>query len=72
MDIGANIGWYTLAAASNGFKVKAYEPFEQNTFAIKYAKCLNKPEISDNIELNEHALGAENKMCKLYSQEYNH
>jgi FkbM family methyltransferase len=48
-DIGANIGWFTFTAASKGIKVKAFEPFTMNTFALKFAICLNKPEISDNI-----------------------
>jgi len=46
-DIGANIGWYTFTTASKGIKVRAFEPFSANTFAIKFAKCLNNPEISD-------------------------
>lgn len=48
LDIGANIGWYTLISASKGIKVKAFEPFSSNAFAIKFAKCMN-PKISDNI-----------------------
>ena len=33
IDIGSNIGWYSLAAASIGFKSFAFEPFEEN---VKY------------------------------------
>lgn len=48
-DIGANIGWFTFAAASKGIKVKAFEPFKSNLDAIKMALCLNSEAIRSNV-----------------------
>jgi len=41
VDVGANIGWFTFAAASKGYKVQAFEPFSRNNFALGFALCLN-------------------------------
>ncbi|CDW76137.1 UNKNOWN [Stylonychia lemnae] len=42
LDIGANLGWYTFVAASLGYNVIAFEPFEQNYKAIEYGICRNQ------------------------------
>jgi 2-polyprenyl-3-methyl-5-hydroxy-6-metoxy-1,4-benzoquinol methylase len=39
MDIGANLGTFTLSAASLGFKVYAFEPMPSNINALRYAMC---------------------------------
>lgn len=36
MDIGANLGWYSFAIASKGYKTFAYEPLPENIFAMRY------------------------------------
>jgi FkbM family methyltransferase len=56
LDIGANIGWYTLALASRGFKVVAFEPWELNMNAFKASLCLN-PSLKPFVTLLNYALG---------------
>lgn len=56
VDIGANMGYYSLLFAHAGFRVIALEPLEHNRRAIEASMCLN-PRIAPRISLLPVALG---------------
>jgi predicted RNA methylase len=70
IDIGANLGTYSLTAAAFGYKVYAFEPMSQNIFAIRYAMC-QQPDIGKNIVLFEYALGEVVHDCQLVAHKGN-
>lgn len=41
LDIGANLGYYTLLFASKGYKVIAVEPMTRNRLALETSLCMN-------------------------------
>merc|ERR1719321_2101435 len=41
LDIGANLGYYTLLFASKGYKVIAVEPMTHNRVALETSLCIN-------------------------------
>lgn len=55
LDIGGNIGYYTLAAASAGFHVNVFEPVPANAAMIQQSISKNRFE---NIKLHTTALGS--------------
>tara|TARA_B100000482_G_scaffold192459_1_gene180865 strand:+ start:7203 stop:7955 length:753 start_codon:yes stop_codon:yes gene_type:complete len=55
LDIGGNVGYYTLAAAAAGFSVNVFEPVPANAAMIQQSIYKNKFE---NIMLHTSALGA--------------
>jgi FkbM family methyltransferase len=74
IDIGANIGWYTLSMAALGVKVLAFEPMEDNLKILKHSLSLSsnvKSGLSDRVTLYEHGLGAKDETCFLYSDNGN-
>jgi FkbM family methyltransferase len=66
IDIGANLGTFSVAVAAAGFKVFAFEPMETNIAAIRYSLCANKHFIN-NVALIETGLGKEYQTCGLFS-----
>ena len=70
IDVGANIGWFTLAAASKGYKVQAFEPFSTNIFGLNFSLCLN-PKYDQLVTINKVALGSKNASCALFSENNN-
>ena len=54
LDIGANIGWYTLNAAAAGHDVIAFEPFRPNVALIQRGLCdaLNRQRLENKLEKN--------------------
>lgn len=69
VDIGANIGWYTLLALSLGHRVLAFEPMSDNVQLLRHSLCLN-PGLDERLELHEVAL-SENADCLLGSNSQN-
>lgn len=61
VDVGANVGAYSLRAAARGMKVYAFEPMPVNIELFKRNAALNKL----SVELSECALGAENGNARL-------
>jgi len=57
LDVGANVGWYSVLFAKIGYQVVAVEPMLQNREAIKAMLCLN-PDIQDRVRLMEVAIVA--------------
>ncbi len=50
MDVGANIGAHTVAAAAFGFSVLAFEPMHVNIMSLRHTLCAN-PELWDRVTL---------------------
>eukprot|EP00386_Alphamonas_edax_P011664 GDKI01036777.1.p1 GENE.GDKI01036777.1~~GDKI01036777.1.p1 ORF type:complete len:446 (-),score=78.64 GDKI01036777.1:50-1387(-) len=65
VDIGANIGFFTLSAAMAGFKVIAFEPNADNELLLRMGVCIN--ELTDKIILVNKGLGDAPKRCRLMS-----
>ena len=42
LDIGANIGWFTLLFAARGFTLWSVEPFDANLRLLRLSICLNQ------------------------------
>ena len=63
IDIGANIGWYTLSLGKFGYKILSFEPSEINFYILKKNFCLNK---DINITLIKKGLFNEEKKCEYY------
>ena len=66
VDIGANVGWFTLNIASRGYQVDAFEGMESNQKLIEATKCAN-PDLRSKINLHKHGLGSESKTCYVFS-----
>jgi FkbM family methyltransferase len=66
IDIGANLGTFTMPVAAAGFKVYAFEPMETNIAAIRHSLCANTQMIN-SVALIETGLGNEFQTCGLYS-----
>ena len=67
LDVGANIGWFTWAAAVNGHGVRAFEPFRQNINLMRATACLN-PDVARRVQLHALGLGNETKTCYMVSE----
>uniref|UniRef100_A0A7S1SE34 Methyltransferase FkbM domain-containing protein n=1 Tax=Alexandrium catenella TaxID=2925 RepID=A0A7S1SE34_ALECA len=73
VDIGANLGWYSILFAKIGYKVIAIEPMRLNRDAIEATLCLN-PDIRDRVKLMPVALVApedRNRQCVLFATKTN-
>ncbi len=68
LDIGAQIGWYSLGLATKGFKVIAFEPMRYNMYMIRKSHCLYS---NLDLTLVEKALGPESMQCNLYADSHN-
>jgi FkbM family methyltransferase len=51
LDIGAQLGYYSLMFASIGYRVVAIEPMLQNILALQASKCHNSPGLGDQISI---------------------
>eukprot|EP01022_Parablepharisma_sp_SALTPOND_P001883 TRINITY_DN1077_c0_g1_i1.p1 TRINITY_DN1077_c0_g1~~TRINITY_DN1077_c0_g1_i1.p1 ORF type:complete len:413 (-),score=27.63 TRINITY_DN1077_c0_g1_i1:68-1306(-) len=69
LDVGANIGWYTIVLGMKGYKVYAVEPTLDNIYILRKNLCLY-PQI--NAVLLDFALGSQEKVCKIYSEPHNY
>jgi len=69
IDVGANIGAFTLTAATLNYSVTAFEPFSDNVRLLKYSICVNG--LQDRVKLFTVALGEREHTCRLYSQNLN-
>ena len=55
LDIGANVGSYSLSAAAHGHRVLAFEPLTLNAIALRRSLCRNAP-LAPLVTLHEKAL----------------
>ena len=70
LDVGANLGMYTFAAAALGYEVIAFEAMERNVAAIHQTLCWNA-ELRDRVTLFPYALGEEELSCTVVSDTIN-
>lgn len=68
LDIGANIGWYSLFFGKQGYNILSFEPSSSNYYILLKNFCLNK-EI--NIIIINSGLDNSTKNCSLYHPLYN-
>lgn len=66
LDIGANIGYYSLFLARTGWTVSAFEPTEQNLALFNASLCRN-PDLASRITVNPYGLGAKAETCTFAS-----
>ena len=64
IDVGGNVGWYTLILGKLGYNVVSFEPLKKNYYILNKNYCLNK-EI--NVTLINKGLFPEEKRCYIYS-----
>ena len=62
LDIGANVGYYTLMFADRGDRVIAIEPLARNRAAIQATLCLN-PDLRAHVHLVAAALGTQDDVA---------
>eukprot|EP00892_Ulva_mutabilis_P003935 jgi/Ulvmu1/1913/UM012_0073.1 len=70
VDIGANLGVYTIVAAALGYPVIAFEALPRNVAAIHQTLCWN-PELAERVTLFPYALGAAERSCVVMSDDGN-
>lgn len=70
LDIGANVGDTALYFAWKGYKVKAFEPISE-TANIALTNINLNPELAENIELFNHAVGAKKSKMNIGIHETN-
>lgn len=69
LDVGANIGWFSLAAAYDGHRVIAIEPHRANLELFRHSLCLAPPEVRERITILNYGLGAKDGgKCELWQQ----
>ena len=68
MDIGANVGWYSLTAASMGFSVISFEPFRSNLGLICSSTRKLDRNIANQIKVFDVGLDFKPRHCELFQQ----
>lgn len=68
IDVGGNIGWYTILLGKLGYNVISFEPLKMNYYILNKNYCLNK---DVNVTLINKGLYPEEKRCFIYSSEDN-
>ena len=63
VDIGANIGWFSIILGKKGYNIMSFEPSKMNYYILKRNYCLNQ-EI--NITIINKALDIKDENCFLY------
>lgn len=69
LDIGGNIGWYTLLVLAAGHRVITVEASLDNAALIKASVCING--FQDRFRLHEVALGSVKQSCVAVSHDHN-
>lgn len=71
VDVGANVGWYSLLFADAGYTVHAFEAMPSNVQLLTASLCAN-PGLKDRIQVHSVALAAAPVgRCKVYSGQNN-
>eukprot|EP00667_Euglena_gracilis_P014179 EG_transcript_14660 len=67
LDIGANVGWFSLYAAALGHDVVAVEAMRLNFDLLKYSLCLNVPNVQLRMHVYHAAVGEREAVCAMKS-----
>lgn len=70
LDIGANLGMFSLAVANRGFKVLSFEANLDNSLLIQKSLC-DQPKLKEKITLYKFGLSDKNLNCLVYSPPQN-
>ena len=70
LDIGANVGYHTLLAASKGFVVDAFEVVPRNAALINVSLCAN-PRLEPTVTLRRLGLSSRPRACTFVSSVQN-
>lgn len=70
VDIGANVGWFSMNVASHGYKVYAFEGMPQNVELMKATVCASE-EGRGNVLLYPYGLGTSIRTCMVISDKSN-
>jgi FkbM family methyltransferase len=70
LDIGANVGFYSLVLAAAGWNVTAFEPMASNSALIEATMCAN-PILKPRVTLNKFGLGSKDDHCIIVSGDDN-
>lgn len=66
LDIGANIGWFTLNFANHRYKTFSFEPLLENQHLSLASLCLN-PKLQIFVTYHPFGLGTSTQTCKMIS-----
>jgi len=67
LDIGANIGWFSLLGASLGASVTSFEPNPMNRFLIEQSICALKSRLDGSLRLLPYGAGRKHQKCSMIS-----
>jgi hypothetical protein len=70
LDIGSNIGWYSLVASQLGHDVIAFEPFKSNTDLICASLGYTSPQSRQRFRLHQLGLHVKRLECELFQQKH--
>jgi FkbM family methyltransferase len=74
VDIGSNIGWFSLSIAAMGLNVMAFEPMSFNNDMMKRSLCMEnniKSGLSQRVQLFTNGLGPKEESCLVFSANHN-
>ena len=72
VDVGANIGWFTLSLAAAGCRVAAFEPLQHNALALRTSLCRNAGLMPpERVRMYALGLGESAQHCAVYSASRN-
>lgn len=71
VDVGANVGWFSLNAASAGARVAAFEAMGANARLLRASLCANGPRLMDRVALFAAGLGSSRADCSVISDAKN-
>uniref|UniRef100_A0A7S3WBH0 Methyltransferase FkbM domain-containing protein n=1 Tax=Emiliania huxleyi TaxID=2903 RepID=A0A7S3WBH0_EMIHU len=72
LDIGANLGWFTLLAAASGHaRVIAVEASSSNAAKLERSLCLNGGNFTKHVKLHKVGVGATTAECALVARRNN-
>ncbi|KAI8465888.1 MAG: S-adenosyl-L-methionine-dependent methyltransferase [Monoraphidium minutum] len=70
VDVGANIGWFTMNAAAAGADVVAFEAMSENALLVRTTLCEN-PKLMEHVSLFATGLGTKRSTCHMISGDGN-
>jgi len=70
IDVGANVGWYTLFVANLGYRVISIEPMITNEVVLRSTLCRN-PEMGKKVTFFNKGLGESAQKCMILSGKNN-